>query len=234
MKKLVCVFFVMSFYLFTSNRIKRFLPTQQSHLVMHLLDRRTRKTMNMKNAIILFVILSTLFVFEACEGIGRDTYEVNLVDGSYFQDTGEVFHFSDTCFFSQKYHPSHSWKGQYNDYVELSCQFWEDRRYASYCIYIAIPRDSYTIKDNQVILPAHCPVMVDFLRLSNDLVGIPSFYSAKARFRSSSLPYYSTEDGNINPCKIDMKLTLDGGGVLNLSFDRVMNGSVYRLQKGKR
>ena len=187
--------------------------------------------MNMKNAIILFVILSTLFVFEACEGISRDTNKGNLVDGSYFQDTGVVYHFPDTCCFSQSYA---GFLSKQEDVVEFSCRC-ANSPYSDLCIFITIPRDSFSIKDNQVILPPHCSVTVNFLHiLSYDVTTVHSVYSARVRFRSSSLPYYSTEDGNINPCKIDMKLTLDGGGVLNLSFDRVMNGSVYRLQKGKR
>ena len=173
------------------------------------------------------LLISCLLFLDSCVGFTTDTSRYNNVDGCFFQDTGAFIHFSDTCFFSQ-YYPDFL-SAKHKECAELSCRVEERAPFGDYCIYIAIPHDAYSIKDNQIILPSHCTVNVKFLLLSGDVVFVHSEYSALARFRQSDLPYKTKADESVAPCHISVKLSLENGGVLLLAFDRAMNGSIFRL-----
>lgn len=186
----------------------------------------------MKTCVLLFTSLFSLSILMmvSCVGFNTDPENMNRVEGEYFQDTGFVYHFSDTCYFSQECHSSLEIP-QYKDKAELSCLIRADegRKYPwFYCIYIALPDDYYRIEEGRLNLASRCPVTVKFLRLRGCLIFPMGEYEGVAKFTEVDIPCSTTEDGTVSQGAMRVKLLLDGRE-LYLTFNNIAQGSVFRF-----
>ena len=181
--------------------------------------------------LLVIMMLAQLFTLVSCVGFSTDPDKMNRVDGKYFQDTGFVYHFADSCYFSQQCYPG-LFIPHYKEKCELSCLIRadEERRYPwKYCIYIALPDNSFRIENGRLNLVSPCHATVQFLRLSNDLIFPMGEYAAIARFPEVDMPCSATEDISVSPGKLKIKLILDGGGVIYLTFNNIVHGTVFRF-----
>ena len=184
----------------------------------------------MRRMLFALIILINVIVVTSCTDFSSDNDRVNKVDGSYFKDSGFVYHFADSCYFS--YPCLQRLSSPKKDCAEFSCKISMTEPKTSsgyYSIILVLPQDSFKIDNNQLILPAYCTVKVKFVKIVADIEWDYSEYSATARFSGRTAPYHSPEDKSIAPCKINLKLSLENGETLLLSFNYIASGSIYRF-----
>lgn len=174
-------------------------------------------------------LLSVSFIVSSCNVF--DLFDDHTVDGRFFNEENDAYHFQDNCFFSQNY--PMALDNDYSDYAELSCLVspQESNNHGVYCIFIGVPKTSLKVRNNRLTFSPICPVTVHFLTLTGrDMVGIYSKHTAIAHINGSAqlsdLAGNLKEDMDVFPSSIRLKLLLDDGGKIRLAFNSLTDGSV--------